>query len=105
MRQIIGLILLALPGWLAGQQYAAVTIPDSLLSGADEVVRDEYYELEARSEKAGIIRYRKVVTLLGQDSDANIFVLGYDADSKVKKLEARIYDAAGQEVRSMGALD
>lgn len=95
------MILLALPGWLAGQQYAAVTIPDSLLSGADEVVRDEYYELEARSEKAGIIRYRKVVTLLGQDSDANIFVLGYDADSKVKKLEARIYDAAGQEVRKL----
>ena len=101
MRLIIRLLLLAFPALLAGQQYPASLIPDSLQAGADEVVREEYYELEVRSEKAGIIRYRKIVTLLNKDSDANIFVLGYDADSKVKKLEARIYDAAGQEIRKL----
>ena len=101
MRQIICTILLSCPCFLSGQQYSSLTIADSLLAGADEVVRDETYELEVRSEKEGIVRYRKVATLLNKDSDANIFVLGYDADSKVKKLEARIYDAVGQEIRKL----
>ncbi len=101
MKQAIAFFLLALPCLLAGQQYSAYSIPDSLLAGADEVVREEHYELEVRSEKAGIVRYRKVVTLLNKNSDANIFVLGYDADSKVRKLEARIYDRLGQEIRKL----
>ncbi|MCB0583383.1 MAG: DUF3857 domain-containing protein, partial [Phaeodactylibacter sp.] len=102
MRQLIALILLAGCGPLTGQQFPAYTIPDSLLSGADEVVREEYYELEVLSEESGIVRCRKAVTLLSKDSKANVFVLGYDPDSKVKKLEARLYDNQGHEIRKLG---
>lgn len=102
MRQLLALILLAGCGPLAGQQFPAYTIPDSLLAGADEVVREEYYELEVLSEESGIVRCRKAVTLLSKDSKANVFVLGYDPDSKVKKLEARLYDNQGHEIRKLG---
>ncbi|MCB0587618.1 MAG: DUF3857 and transglutaminase domain-containing protein, partial [Phaeodactylibacter sp.] len=102
MKKIAALCLLLAPLQLPAQQYSAYAIPDSLLDGALEVVRSDSYELEVRSEKEGVIRRHRVVTLLSRESDANIVVLGYDADSKVRKLEARIYDASGQEVRKLG---
>lgn len=98
----MALILMACPGLLAGQQFPAYTIPDSLLAGANEVVREEYCELEVLSEESGVIRCRKAVTLLSRDSEANALILGYDSGSKVKKLEARLYDARGREIRKMG---
>ena len=53
------------------------------------------------SPSEGLIRYRKVVSLLNDDSYAHLIVLGYDSDSKVKKLEATIYDASGEKVRKL----
>ena len=88
-----------IPLALAAQSFPVSAIPDSLLAGAREVVREESLQFIARSDREGRILYRKVVTLLNKDSEAGQIEVHYDADTRVQRFEARIYDAAGQLVR------
>ena len=98
----LALLALLAPWALTAQTYPAFTIPDSLRAGANEVVREESMEFVAQSDKEGVITYRKVVTLLNNNSEADQVVVFYDADTKVRRLEAHLYDAFGQEVRKVG---
>lgn len=96
-------LFLALLAPVAGiaQIYPAFTIADSLKANASEVVREESFQFVASSDKEGSEIYRKAVTLLNKDSDAATVLVHYDGDTKVKRFEARIYDALGREVRKV----
>lgn len=86
---------------VAAQDYAASLIPDSLFENAHEVIREKHLHFEVKSDKEGVIFYRKVVTVLNEKSDAASFYVGYNAESKIRKVSARIYDAFGKEVRKV----
>ncbi len=88
-----------LPG--AGQklQYPVALIPDSLLENADEVIREETLHFTVRSARAGKLMVRRAVTILNAESRANVEVLGYDRDTRIKKFSATIYDRYGRLVR------
>ena len=93
------LIFFALSTW--AQKYPAFLIPDSLLENANEVIREKQLHFKVKSDKEGLITYFKAVTVLNNKSDANSFYVGYDAESKIKKVSAHIYDAFGKEVRKI----
>jgi transglutaminase-like putative cysteine protease len=99
IRQGLAIAMAWVPLTLAAQTYPVSAIPDSLLAGAREVVREESLQFIAKSDREGRILYRKAVTLLNKDSEAGQIQVYYDADTRVRRFEARIYDAAGQLVR------
>ncbi len=81
--------------------YSAFLIPDKLEENAHEVIRSETMEFTVLSEKSGELYYHTVITILDNKSTDNHVTIGYDDDSKVDKIEANIYDAAGRLVRKI----
>ncbi len=79
--------------------YSILGIPDSLLRKANEVVRTDRQVFTVESLRSGKLSCHKVVTILNEKSDANVQVLGYDKETKIKKLEAKLYNAFGQLIR------
>lgn len=79
--------------------YSILGIPDSLLQKANEVVRADRQVFTVESLRSGKLTRHKVVTILNEKSDANVQVLGYDKETKIKKLEAKLYNAFGQLIR------
>ncbi len=79
--------------------YNIFGIPDSLLQNANEVVRKDDQIFTVESLRSGKLVRQKVVTILNSKSDANLLLLPYDKETKVKKMEARLYNAYGQLIR------
>lgn len=89
-------------GWaLPAQFYPVSFIPADLLANANEVVREEVTEFKVESLQSGTYTYRKVVTILNGDSNANREVVFYDRDSRIRRFTAHLYDAAGVLVRKI----
>ncbi|PHN05487.1 DUF3857 domain-containing transglutaminase family protein [Flavilitoribacter nigricans] len=81
--------------------YPISQIPDSLLTYANEVVREELTEFRVESLHSGSLTYRKVVSVLNDKSDAHREVVFYDEDSKIRRFKANLYDALGNLVRKI----
>lgn len=81
--------------------YPVFQIPDSLLANANEVVREEITEFKVESLHSGTYNYRKVVTVLNDESDAHREVVFYDKDSKIRRFKANLYDAFGNLIRKI----
>jgi len=79
--------------------YNVFSIPDSLVQKANEVVRTDRQIFTVESLRSGKLACHRAVTILNEKSDANVQVLYYDKESKIKKLEAKLYNAFGQLIR------
>ncbi len=95
------ILLFLFPVLASAQQYAISELPVELLAGADAVIREEVKQFEVKNEKEGKLYYRRAVTLLNEDSDADELAIYYDDDTKVSRLRAWIYDAQGKEIRKL----
>lgn len=97
---------LLIPVFLSAQvnvlQYAAITIPPDLKENAHQVVRLERLEFRIKDNKEGTLYHKKVVTLLNAHNSDDELVLGYNKDTRILKMQANIYDAAGFLVRKIG---
>lgn len=97
------LILLLVPLVRAGAQqsdaYVGLIIPPDLLEDANSVIRYQHLEFEVLSEREGILRLHRVVTILNGDSDANELLVFYSNECKVSALRGTLYDAFGNKVR------
>lgn len=94
-------VILPSGGQIAADPYAFVRIPDSLLQYANEVVREESTVFKVESLRAGSMTYRRVVTILNDESHANLEVVYYDKDSRIRRFEANLYDARGRLIRKV----
>lgn len=106
MNKIIFLVMLLLTGsplFLIGSDpfFPVVTIPDSLLTNANEVIREEITEFKVESVRAGSFAYRKVVTILNEDSRAQVTAVFYDKESRIRKFQANLYNEAGELIRKI----
>ena len=106
MNKITFLVMLLLSGsfYLCAASdpfYPVFTIPDSLMANANEVVREELTEFKIESLRAGTFSYRKVVTILNNESRAQVTAVFYDKDSRIRKFQANLYDAFGNLVRKI----
>lgn len=85
--------------------YDTTLIPDTLLRNAAEVVRLQQTDFNIKNKSAATHTTHKVVTILNPGSDANELQIFYDQYTKIKKLWAKMYDAAGKEISSFKAKD
>ncbi len=89
-------------GWLQASDdiYAVKSIPDHLLANANAVYRLDKAVFEIEKEERANYKVHQVITILSdQADDLAYFTVGYDALSRIKSLEAHVYDRNGKEVR------
>ncbi|WP_439128660.1 DUF3857 domain-containing protein, partial [Polaribacter sp.] len=81
-------------------KYSSSLIPKELKQNANAVVRDYAIEITIEDTDKMIVSKREVVTVLNKlgKVDAKL-VEGYDEDTKITDLSARIYDALGNEIK------
>jgi Domain of Unknown Function with PDB structure (DUF3857) len=98
--------LLAIPFVLSAQSYSILAIPDSLLDNAQAVVRRHDMEVRVKNVEEVEITTVFVVTILKESG--NIYAQHTEHESpffKIRKMEARLYDAAGQLLRESNKKD
>lgn len=80
------------------QQYSIADIPPELIKNANSVLLDEYVEVDVSKPGKMITRKKQVWAVLNArgNDDPDLWE-AYDGNSKVKKIEAVIYDAAGKK--------
>ncbi|GJM31108.1 MAG: hypothetical protein DHS20C18_01090 [Saprospiraceae bacterium] len=81
--------------------YSSFLIPEALKENAHEVIRSEVMEFSLNNEKEGDLTFHTVITILDNKSSANLLVVGYDKETKIDYLEAKIYDSVGKLVRKV----
>ena len=83
-----------------------LTIPDSLTSNANSVIRFDETNVELISQKRMIVHIKKAVTVLNElgDNEAEITV-HYDKNRKIKSLKILAYNALGSEIKKVSKKD
>ncbi|MFC4632681.1 DUF3857 domain-containing protein [Dokdonia ponticola] len=84
------------------QELQAIILPKDLVENADSIIRDEQTTVHIPDQRTLEIDYYRVITVLNKKgmSDINA-VIDYDKDSRIKKLEAIIYDKFGKEIKEV----
>ena len=83
------------------ENLAVSAIPAELRANANSVVRSSEISYRSLDQRHSVTTERRVITVLNDNHDyANRLILYYDADCKITKLKATLYDARGEKVRS-----
>lgn len=83
------------------EDYSLGAMPPSLLKDASAIIRKRDIVFEINSPTEMVLKEHRVVTLLGSNTGFDKLVLGYDGNSRIRKLSGNIYDLAGQLVRKV----
>ncbi len=98
MRTLLCFAYLLCTASIFAQEYSILSIPKELTEYSNSVVLDELVEIDATNIakiKTKTLRVIAVLNKLG-DTDVNLYE-GYNENSRVRKIEARVYDAFGKE--------
>lgn len=100
-------LLLLLPQAIFSQkEYSVTTIPTELLDNANAVVRYSETDVTINSRKSMKIKKKRVVTVLNKSGSKFIKAREFfTKSSKVKDIEAYIYDASGKEIKRIKEKD
>lgn len=80
--------------------YSSFTIPLELKENANAVIRNEITTVTITSIDKMKVRNNKVVTVLNKEGNVDARIVeGYDADTKITKLSAKIYNAKGELIK------
>lgn len=83
------------------------TLPVTLITNADAVVRYDATNFEIESKDQAVSHHRKVVTVLnekGEDNHSQL-VVGYDKFTKISNIEGAIYDQNGKLLKKLKSSD
>lgn len=100
MRSILYIVLLSPLSVMSQYNYSVDKIPSELLNDADAVVRNETISINIKSQSSYTYTIDETVTVLNKDGDYDLSV-GYSKSSKIKSLQAYIYDSQGKEVKKL----
>jgi transglutaminase-like putative cysteine protease len=80
--------------------YASTLIPDELTEDANAVIRNSIIEITIKGIDKMVVYEKEVITVLNElgNVDARI-AKGYNDDTKITKLSAKIYDALGKQIK------
>tara|TARA_R110001592_G_scaffold209127_6_gene460276 strand:- start:2944 stop:4923 length:1980 start_codon:yes stop_codon:yes gene_type:complete len=82
--------------------FSSLLIPKELKENANAVVRNNQTIIDVLDKDDMIITVDRTVTILNKIGDRNVdAAVGYDDNSDIKKLEAIIYDAFGNEIKKI----
>lgn len=103
------LILFLFPTFLSFSQdlkLSSLLIPSELSENANSVIRDQIVEIEILSQESMIIKKSKIITVLNSKGLNNIDAVEYYNNStKVKVVEATIYNSFGYELKKIKRKD
>jgi uncharacterized protein DUF3857 len=99
---LIPFLFYLLPLFSQNLALSFLTIPDSLKTHANAVIRYENTDIEILSSSKMIIKKEMVVTVLNEmgNSDGHIY-LYYDDHQKIKSVNVKIYNAFGSEIKKI----
>ncbi|WP_347173652.1 DUF3857 domain-containing protein [Polaribacter uvawellassae] len=83
-------------------EHSSILIPAELLKNANAVVRNNATAIDVYSTDEMTVKVDRVVTVLNKLGNGKVGAyVGYDDNSKITKLSAKIYDAAGREIKKV----
>lgn len=78
----------------------AVLLPSELKKDANAIVRENYIEINIEAINKMVVKERRVITVLNKLGNKHINAYaGYDNDTKITELSARVYNAFGKEIK------
>lgn len=82
------------------------TIPDSLTTNANAVFRFDNTDIEIVDASKMLIHKNVAITVLNKYGDEDGYIqLAYDDHTKIKHVEAKIYDPSGKEIKKVRKSD
>lgn len=82
----------------AQDKYSIVSIPKELLENSNSILLDEFVSIDVSQAGKIKVKTKRVWAVLNARGNNDAALMeGYDANSKVKKIEAVIYDAFGKK--------
>jgi hypothetical protein len=107
MRSIVlAMALLLTAAGLQAQQYMFFSIPDSLIKGSIVVKRADEHQITIKDKGRATWRYKTAFTILNEKADAySQKSITYDRFFKEPSIEANLYNAMGQKIKSLKRSD
>jgi hypothetical protein len=100
--------LLLFPLFLFSQEisYSVLDIPANLKENANAVIRFNQIDIAVLSQRRMIIKQKRVITVLNDYGLHSINAAEYyDKNRKIVKIEAKVFDAFGKEIKSIKKRD
>ncbi|RIA10651.1 transglutaminase superfamily protein [Flavobacteriaceae bacterium MAR_2010_72] len=93
--------LLSLFGYSQSEDFFKVnTIPLELKANANAVIRYSAVDIEIKAYNKMLYTENRIVTILNKEGDVDHgAVFGYDDNTNIKKLEVKVYDAFGGDIK------
>ncbi len=83
-------------------EYASLLIPANLLKDANAIVRSNATTIDVFSTDEMTVKVDRVVTVLNKLGNSTVGAyVGYDNNSKITRLSAKIYNASGKEIKKI----
>src|SRR5690554_2232101 len=99
MKKVVYILFLVFSGSIFAQEYSVSSILSELTEYSNSVVIEESVEIDATDITKLKTTTRRVVAVLNKLGDNNVNLYeNYNENSRVRKIEARIYDAQGKEI-------
>ena len=90
----------------AQEKFTILTIPDELKENANAVIRRHQTDITINSRRPMTIKEERIVTVLNEYGQEDVVAMEYfNEASKVKSIEAVIYNAFGNEVKKIKRKD
>ncbi len=86
-------------------EYAASLISDSLLANVHTVIRKDILDITVKSPSEMNCKAVFAVTILNDQSGANIYYKSFDAKTKIDAFNAKLFDASGVRIKSFSKRD
>ena len=104
IKKILSVFLILIASYLFSQEelFLAYTISPELIKNANAVVRQDKTVIEISAYNRMNVTTKRIVTIFNSQGDQKHGgVIGYDNNTTIKKLEAKIYDALGNEIKKI----
>jgi len=83
-------------------KYPVSSIPAQLKENVNAVIREDETVFRINSRKSSSVHYHFVVTILNPNGkDYAVKVIGYDKKTKVRDINATVYDALGESIKKL----
>ncbi len=100
MKRFITLLLFTVCATgISQNEFSITSLSKELTTGANSVLVDEFIEIDLTSKSKMHYKTRRVVAVLNDLGNDHLRTsIGYDAETRVKNIEAFVYDAFGNEI-------
>lgn len=86
--------------------YSSLLLPENLKENANSIVRNQLIDIDIVSQKALVVKTKKVVTVINSKGLSNVDAREYYSNSeKIVSIQATIYNSFGKEIKKIKRSD